>query len=118
MPALQIKDCPADVYEQLRACAAEQNRSISQQTLTIIQEYLARYNSGEIAAAAFERGASGEQGRMVSVRPLYAERKDGGYLERRNKAFERLSKLPPIPISDRSPRADILLAQVREEDAR
>ena len=118
MPALQIKDCPADVYEQLRACAAEQNRSISQQTLTIIQEYLARYNSGEMAAAAFERGASGGQGRMVNVRPLYVERKDGGYLERFEKKLERLNKLPPIPISDRSPRADVLLAQIRAEEAR
>ena len=39
MPALQVKDCPADVYEKLRKCAEEENRSISQQTLTII-EYL------------------------------------------------------------------------------
>ena len=40
MPALQVKDCPSDVYERLRACAAEENRSISQQALTIIENYL------------------------------------------------------------------------------
>lgn len=40
MPALQVKECSEDVYERLRACAANENRSIAQQTLTIIQDYL------------------------------------------------------------------------------
>ena len=46
MPALQVKDCPASVYEQLRACADEENRSIAQQTLTIIQDFPAARERG------------------------------------------------------------------------
>ena len=50
MPALQVKDFPDDIYEQLRVVAAEENRSISQQTLVIIKEFLWRRNHGEFAA--------------------------------------------------------------------
>lgn len=31
MPALQVKDFPSDLYEDLRACASRQDRSLSQQ---------------------------------------------------------------------------------------
>ena len=40
MPALQVKDCPTEVYEELRRCASRENRSISQQALTILEDYL------------------------------------------------------------------------------
>ena len=40
MSALQILDCPTEVYERLRACAREENRSISQQALTAIEDFL------------------------------------------------------------------------------
>ena len=40
MPALQVRDCPEDLYEKLRTCAAEQDRSITQQTVHILREYL------------------------------------------------------------------------------
>lgn len=47
MPALQVKDFPADLYEDLRACAAENDRSISQQTTSILRSYLAAYKRNE-----------------------------------------------------------------------
>ena len=34
------------------------------------------------------------------------------------KRLQLIDELPPIPISERSPRADIILAQIREEEAR
>lgn len=40
MPALQVKDFPSDLYEELRAYAAMQDRSISQQTVHVLREYL------------------------------------------------------------------------------
>ena len=43
MPALQVKDFPAELYEELRACAAAEDRSISQQTVRILREYLRAY---------------------------------------------------------------------------
>ena len=33
MPALQVRDFPDDLYEQLKAYAASQHRSIAQQTI-------------------------------------------------------------------------------------
>lgn len=40
MPALQVKDFPSDLYEELCACAAMQDRSISRQTVHVLREYL------------------------------------------------------------------------------
>ena len=40
MPALQVRDCPDDLYEKLRLCAASEDRSMAQQTLHIVREYL------------------------------------------------------------------------------
>lgn len=44
MPALQVKECPDELYEQLRECAAEECRSMSQQTIYILKEYLSAYS--------------------------------------------------------------------------
>ena len=37
MPALQVRDFPEELYNQLRSCAAEQDRSISQQTTYVLR---------------------------------------------------------------------------------
>lgn len=60
MPALQVKDFPADLYEDLRACAVENDRSISQQTTSILRSYLIAYkhNGGAPSAAFAEDGAA------------------------------------------------------------
>lgn len=50
MPALQVKDFPSDLYEELRACAAIQGRSISQQTVHVLREYLHAYRHGGCTA--------------------------------------------------------------------
>lgn len=43
MPALQVRDFPDDLYAELKRCAAEEDRSISQQTVHILREYLKAY---------------------------------------------------------------------------
>lgn len=109
MPALQVKDCPADVYERLRICAAENNRSISQQTLTIIQMFLDN------------RDAMSEAGRrpQTASRPSYAKAYDDtDYIAKRKKTFERIEALGLLPISPSAPSAVEILAQIREEEAR
>lgn len=40
MPALQVKDFPDDLYEELRECAAQECRSVSQQTIYGLREFL------------------------------------------------------------------------------
>ena len=116
MPALQVKDCPNEVYDRLRICAAEENRSISQQALTIIEDYLNARDRGEFAGAA-----SNDKQPRIRARAMYSntELTDGvDYAKRREEAFARIRQLPPIPVSASRPRADVLLAQIRKEEAR
>lgn len=46
MPSLQIKDCPQGVYDDLKLCALQEDRSMAQQALHIIREYLKAYGEG------------------------------------------------------------------------
>ena len=108
MPALQVKDCPDDVYERLRACAAEENRSISQQTLTIIEEYLDMRKSGTAPAP-----------KPVRFHSYYIQEDDGiDYAAKRARVFEEIHKLRPIPVDEDCPSTVELLRQIREEEAR
>ena len=103
MPALQIKDCPENVYERLRVCAAEENRSISQQTLTILEEYL-----------GFRESLL--SGNSTEALPDFKRRES--LIEKRKRVFAEIDKLRPIPISENLPDGAELLRMVREEDAR
>lgn len=40
MPALQVRDFPDDLYEQLKDYAASQHRSIAQQTIVAVEQML------------------------------------------------------------------------------
>lgn len=116
MPALQVKDCPDNVYEKLRKCAADENRSISQQTLTILEQYLGLRDGGTFPAQGPRERASTIAPAKVGF--FRAEDRDGAsFLARRQKAFERIHELSPIPIDGGCPSTIELLAQSREEDA-
>ena len=111
MPALQVKDCPSDVYERLRACAAEENRSISQQALTIIEDFL------DMRAAQAARPASDPK--PTRFRSYYTQADDGvDYAAKHARVFEEIHKLRPIPIDEGRPSAVELLRQIRQEEAR
>ena len=43
MANLQIKGIDSELYEELKKLAAEENRSVSQQTLFLIKDYLAKW---------------------------------------------------------------------------
>ena len=112
MPPLQVRDCPEDVYERLRVCAAEENRSIANQALTIIQDYLDARKAGQLDAMRVP-GRAG-----VAVVRRSAKGAEVDYAERHRRVFERITSRPPIPVSEDRPRADVMLAQIREEEAR
>ena len=115
MPALQVKDCPADVYEHLRACAAEENRSIAQQALTIIEDFLAARVAAcdGVAKPGYARAAT------VNTRSAYVDAPDGiDYVAKRRRTFERIGALAPLPMSDASPSSADILARIRDEEAR
>lgn len=42
MPALQVREFPAEVYEQLKDYAAVHHRSVAQQTIVAVEEMLQR----------------------------------------------------------------------------
>ena len=44
MPALQVRDFPEDLYEELKECADRNHRSIAQQTIVAVEEMLERQN--------------------------------------------------------------------------
>lgn len=125
MPPLQVKDCPQDVYEKLRECAQRENRSIAQQTLTILQEYLGMRESS-FDATAQTLSSIDTQCPHIDPRTLPTntpssylhEDKGVDYLTRRMETFKRIEALPSLPISPSRPRADVLLAEIREEEAR
>ena len=109
MTALQVKDCPEEVYERLKQCAARENRSISQQTITILEEYLGMRPQTKHSESRLK---------MVSEDRPSQYGKPIDYIEKRRRIFEKLDKLKPIPITKDCPRADEILRQIREEEAR
>ena len=109
MPALQVKNCPNEVYEQLRACASEENRSRSQQTLTILKEYLSAR-----AAVTTRHAEPGSQAPASHV----ASAQSADFIAKRRKLFSEINELPAIPVTEESPSTADILASVREEDAR
>lgn len=42
MPALQVRDFPATLYDELKECAARNHRSIAQQTIIAVEEMLSK----------------------------------------------------------------------------
>lgn len=48
MPALQVRDFPDDLYEKLKIHAADNNRSIAQQTIVAVKEMMSAENNSRI----------------------------------------------------------------------
>lgn len=108
MPALQVKDCPESVYDELRICARDENRSISQQALTIIEEYL-----------GFRNSTSNIEQTPQTKFPVQNKKEDSiNYVEKRLRIFEDLAKLPPLNNTKNMPSMAELVRQSRDEDAR
>lgn len=103
MPALQIKDCPTEVYEALRRCAARENRSISQQALTILEEYLGFREPAQDARYGFAAKRDNEK---------------IDYVAKRKCIIEKMKERRPIPVSEQAPSTADLLAEIRKEEAR
>ena len=91
MPALQVKDFPPQLYESLRRCAAEEDRSIAQQTVHILRVYL---------ADRAVRDRLGEEGPTPS---------------RREQALERLRAWGPLEVHGEVPDVVSVVRQSRDE---
>ena len=115
MPALQVKDFPSDLYDQLRECAAAQDRSISQQTVHVLREYLRAYRQlgGRTGWEVLPVGQAGCEGRGARRRAEEEERERR--IERRKRIFAEIDALPKIEIPDDFPEPAEIARQMREE---
>ena len=127
MPALQVRDFPQDLYEELRDYAARNHRSIAQQTIACVESELKRMkavvDSGEPAVPSNVREGA-EQARFVDAfgwmhalrAEMPAERKER--MARRDSLRDCFSEVRnawrgPIPSCD-----DIALMVRAERDGR
>lgn len=99
MPALQIKDCPSDVYESLKDCVRRQNRSIAQQALTILKDYLGHSRGRNLG----ERSMPNTEGsRAFFEEELSESRERRMRAQRREDAFAYLDMLPQWSLARRA----------------
>ena len=88
MPALQVRDFPDDLYEQLKAYAASQHRSIAQQTIVAVEQML--------EAADAQHYWDGHDLHRLERRPRYfdfdTEAKRAVRIEKRKELFAEIDK--------------------------
>ena len=111
MPALQVRDFPDDLYEQLKAYAASQHRSIAQQTIVAVEQML--------EAADAQHYWDGHDLHRLERRPRYVdfdtEAKRAVRIEKRKELFAEIDKLPKFDVPDDFPDTVELIRQGREE---
>ena len=105
MPALQVRDFPDDLYDQLKAYAASQHRSMAQQVIVAVEQMLAHPQASHYW--------DGE--RMYrAVRPIPdfdTEEERAARIEKRKKLFARMDE---ITWKKPKPTGDEIVAMVRE----
>jgi len=94
MVALQVRDFPPELYEELRACAQREHRSIAQQTIVAVQYYLVHQN---------ERIESAQR------TPAHIDR-----IERRKRIFERIDALPTFKDPEGFPTPEQIVREMRD----
>lgn len=99
MPALQVRDLPQDIYDDLKAQAEREHRSLSQQTVVLLQAAL--HDGDEmphVAAPAGERKVSYQDalaGWQYPPDETHAER-----IARRKRLFARFEEVPAFDLPD------------------
>lgn len=110
MPALQVKDFPTDLYEELRVCAQSQDRSISQQTTHILRAYLRTYRWSDDGVERFAQPAS----RRAHGSAPNADTPEMR-AERRRRLLAEIDALPKFEVPDDFPSAAELVREMRDE---
>lgn len=88
MPALQVRDFPDELYEQLKAYAASQHRSVAQQTIVAVEQML--------EAADAQHYWDGRELHRLERRPRYldfdTEAERAARIEKRKALFAEIAK--------------------------
>lgn len=113
MPAIQVKDCPQDIYDQLKAHAARDDRSLTQEMIAIFKWYFANQNQpaeSVVQGTTIPFPASKPEGHSP-----YAETYSSDRASRRKAVLDRICDLSGYsPAGDGKTAAD-LLRESREE---
>ncbi len=107
MPALQVRDFPEDLYAKLRNCAAQQDRSISQQTVHILREYLDSYKR-------YEPEVDNDRSFFSATRQKHNAMQRQDYAAKRREIFERIDSISKAKIPD-AHEPSKLIRDAREE---
>ena len=116
MPALQVREFPDDIYEELKAAAAREHRSIAQQTIICVERFLRE-------ASARERKTENEGYRHRGTSLPYC-RQDESTREReariakRQEIFRRIDAFPKLDLPNGAlGPVDIIRGMREERDA-
>lgn len=113
MPALQVKEFPEDLYEELRECAAAEDRSISQQTLHILREYLNVYRKSGNDADCLVVTVS-----RADVAAVAGTDTSEDLVAKREKVLDDIDSMPKPKIPDDFPSSVEIIEEMREERMR
>lgn len=119
MPSLQVRDLPEPLYEELRRCAVEQDRSISQQTVHLLraglEAYRLRQKNPEQKLAQDESLAQIIQ--LLAMHPPHEDNQVAARIKRRKKTFARIDKAPLPSVGEFADPAAVVRAMRDERDA-
>lgn len=112
MPALQVRDFPDELYEQLKAYAASQHRSVAQQTIVAVEQML--------EAADAQHYWDGRELHRLERRPRYldfdTEAERAARIEKRKKLFAEIAKNKANYPDDMPSAVDMVHEGRRERD--
>ena len=112
MPALQVRDFPDDLYEQLKEYAASQHRSIAQQTVVAVEQMLTTAESGEYSWDGKQLHCPPRHPRLFD---FDTEAKRAERIKKREELFKEIERLPKFEVPDDFPSTVELIREGREE---
>lgn len=113
MPALQVKDCPQDIYDSLKLCASAEDRSMSQQTIHILRRFLKAYEQLGSNMSNTDQLIFGQVARGTS----YDDTNEQNYAayESRAKLLNSISSLEPLSIPKGFPSVAGVIREDRDD---
>jgi hypothetical protein len=109
MPALQVRDFPADLYEGLKVRAKRENRSLSQQTIVAVREHLAAPQPWLQSQPQLQ-----PQPQSQTTGPTMRAEDGGQHLERRKTLFAEMDRRPKIDIPPDFPSPAEIIREIRD----
>lgn len=117
MPALQVRDCPEGIYKALSACAEEEHRSLSQQIVVALEDYLERRERQKQVEAMLDRDMPLPPHPWEPGYRAYVDSKKAheARVRQRREALERIASCPPHIVPDDFPSVEEIVREMRDE---